>query len=147
MATKSTHGETRGRALKSCSKSDRRSKALVIKESSEKPIEEPSSSSSSDESESSRDEKELICLFAQEESNEEMCLMLNDEEVNSTSTSYSSNSHDNDCVDHMDSVFKLIKDFKCVKNYQSKVPNLRKKILDFWLSANLSNAALTKTLK
>lgn len=52
-----------------------------------------------------------------------MCLMANDEEINFISASSYSSIHDSDsnCVHPIDSVFKLIKDFKNVKVTESKL--------------------------
>nr|GME07496.1 uncharacterized protein LOC109163772 [Ipomoea batatas] len=61
-------------------KSDRQRKALAVEEKSEEKIDKPCTSSSSSESESSEDEKGFTCLFSQEESDEELCLMAEEEE-------------------------------------------------------------------
>ncbi|XP_019168022.1 PREDICTED: uncharacterized protein LOC109163772 [Ipomoea nil] len=76
-------GETSGRSANNSSshtKGDRRIKALVIEESVEKATPEQCTSSSSSESESSGDEKGLICLYNQQDSDEDLCLMTKDEE-------------------------------------------------------------------
>ncbi|XP_031116538.1 uncharacterized protein LOC116020199 [Ipomoea triloba] len=70
-------------------KSDRRRNALAVEEKLEEKTDETCTSSSNLDSDSSEDENGLLCLFSQDESNEEVCLMAEEDKV--TSQNYSSN--------------------------------------------------------
>nr|GLL25146.1 uncharacterized protein LOC109163772 [Ipomoea trifida] len=103
------------------SKGDRRRKALMTEESIEKVATKPCTSSSSSESENLGDEKELICLYIQHDSDKDLFLMTKDEEVDSQSSSTQCESDSSYNEDLVDSVFKLMKGFKYVKNTQAKL--------------------------
>nr|GMC91164.1 lisH domain-containing protein C1711.05-like [Ipomoea batatas] len=109
------------------SKSDRRRKALAVEEKPEDKNDEPCTSSSSSESDSSEDEKGLLCLFSQDDSDEELCLMA--EKIEVTSQNYSSNySSESSCHENPREAFeRMMKEFDDVKctHFKRKEENAR----------------------
>nr|GMC46510.1 palmitoyl-protein thioesterase 1-like [Ipomoea batatas] len=59
----------------------RRREAQAVEEKSGEKNDEPCTSSSSSESDSSEDEKGLLCLYSLEDSDEELCLMADEEKI------------------------------------------------------------------
>ncbi|XP_019151906.1 PREDICTED: uncharacterized protein LOC109148626 [Ipomoea nil] len=70
------------------SRNERRRKTMVVNEATENNESESSSSSSSSDDDSAEEEKGLLCLFSEEEESSEVCLMAQDEEVDSQSSSF-----------------------------------------------------------
>ncbi|XP_019172869.1 PREDICTED: uncharacterized protein LOC109168311 [Ipomoea nil] len=104
------------------SRNDRRRKAMVVNETNEVVEPELSTSNSSSESESSEDEKGLLCLYSQKESDDNLCLMAKDNEVDSQSSSFTQIESSLESEEgSVDSVKKLMRDFKVVKNTYSKI--------------------------
>lgn len=76
-------------------------------------------SSSNDERESSKEKKGLLCLLGQEEDQLETCLVGEEDAVTSTYLVSSMSETVDLCGDLMDSVLKLMNDFKIVKKKHS----------------------------
>ncbi|XP_019181974.1 PREDICTED: uncharacterized protein LOC109177128 [Ipomoea nil] len=99
---------------------ERRRKAMVVNETSDNIEAESSSSSSSSDDDSSEEEKGLLCLFSQE--SDELCLIADDDEVNSQSFScYSAESSSMRSQTSNESVTEMMREFKIIKNTYSKL--------------------------
>ncbi|XP_019183756.1 PREDICTED: uncharacterized protein LOC109178675 [Ipomoea nil] len=125
-ATKSPSKETGERYKRndkpesSSSRNERRKKAMVVNETSDNVEAESSSSSSSSDDESTEEEKGLLCLFSQE--SEDLCLMVDEDEVNSHSSScYSAESSSVGSQTSNESVTEMMRRIKVIKNTYSKL--------------------------
>nr|GLL42187.1 uncharacterized protein LOC109169386 [Ipomoea trifida] len=84
---------------------------------------------SSSESDSSEDEKGLLCLFSQEDSDEEMCLMAEEEEVTSQDQ-YSNYSSESVCHENPREAFeKMLKSFYGIEDSHLKLKEENAKLL------------------
>ncbi|XP_019173495.1 PREDICTED: uncharacterized protein LOC109169051 [Ipomoea nil] len=102
------------------SRNERRKKAMVVNEPSDTAEAESSSSSSSSEDENSEEEKGLMCLFSQE--SEDLCLMVDDDEVNSQSSScYLAESSSVRSQTSNESVSEMMRRFKIIESTYSKL--------------------------
>ncbi|XP_019164367.1 PREDICTED: uncharacterized protein LOC109160534 [Ipomoea nil] len=102
------------------SRNERRRKAMVVNETSDTAVNESSSSSSSSDDESSEEEKGLLCLFSQE--SEDLCLMADEDEVNSHSSScYSAESSSVGSQTSNESVTEMMRRFKVINSTYSKL--------------------------
>ncbi|XP_019160883.1 PREDICTED: uncharacterized protein LOC109157431 [Ipomoea nil] len=102
------------------SRNERRRKSMVVNETSDTIEAESSSSSSSSDEDSTEEEKGLLCLFSQE--SDELCLMADDDEVNSQSSScYSAESSSIRSQASNESVTEMMREFKIIKNTYSKL--------------------------
>ncbi|XP_019184498.1 PREDICTED: uncharacterized protein LOC109179453 [Ipomoea nil] len=102
------------------SRNERRREAMVVNETSATVENENSSSSSSSDDESSEEEKGLLCLFSQE--SEDLCLMADEDEVNSHSSScYSAESSSVGSQTSNESVTEMMRRFKVTNNTYSKL--------------------------
>ncbi|XP_019154266.1 PREDICTED: uncharacterized protein LOC109150735 [Ipomoea nil] len=102
------------------SRNERRRKAMVVNETSDIVVNESSSSSSSSDDESSEEEKGLLCLFSQE--SEDLCLMADEDEVNSHSSScYSAESSSVRSQTSNESVTEMMRRFKVINSTYSKL--------------------------
>ncbi|XP_019151937.1 PREDICTED: uncharacterized protein LOC109148657 [Ipomoea nil] len=125
-ATKSPSKETgerykrNDRPESSSSRNERRRKAMVVNKTSDTVEAESSSSSSSSDDESTEEEKGLLCLFSQE--SEDLCLMADEDEVNSHSSScYSAKSSSVGSQTSNESVTEMMRRFKVIKSTYSKL--------------------------
>ncbi|XP_019184051.1 PREDICTED: uncharacterized protein LOC109178958 [Ipomoea nil] len=102
------------------SRNERRRKAMVVNETSDTVVNESSSSSSSSDDESSEEEKGLLCLLSQE--SEDLCLMADEDEVNSHSSScYSAESSSVGSQISNESVTEMMRRFKVINSTYSKL--------------------------
>ncbi|XP_019186589.1 PREDICTED: uncharacterized protein LOC109181292 [Ipomoea nil] len=102
------------------SRNERRRKAMVVNETSDTVVAESSSSSSSSDDESAEEEKGLLCLFSQE--SEDLCLMADEDEVNSHSSScYSAESSSVGSQTSNESVTEMMRRFKVINSTYSKL--------------------------
>nr|GLL33429.1 uncharacterized protein LOC109169386 [Ipomoea trifida] len=84
---------------------------------------------SSSESDSSEDEKGLLCLFSQEDSDEEMCLMAEEEEVTSQNQSFNYSS-ESVCHENPREAFeKMMKSFYGIEDSHLKLKEENAKLL------------------
>ncbi|XP_019154325.1 PREDICTED: uncharacterized protein LOC109150803 [Ipomoea nil] len=125
-ATKSPSKETGERYKRndkpesSSSRNERRRKAMVVNETHDTVEAESSSSSSSSDDESTEEEKGLLCLFSQE--SEDLCLMADEDEVNSQSSScYSAESSSVGSQTSNESITEMMREFKVIKSTHSKL--------------------------
>ncbi|XP_019195720.1 PREDICTED: uncharacterized protein LOC109189564 [Ipomoea nil] len=125
-ATKSPSKETGERYKRndkpesSSSRNERRRKAMVVNETPDTVEAESSSSSSSSDDESTEEEKGLLCLFSQE--SEDLCLMVDEDEVNSQSSScYSAESSSVGSQTSNESITEMMRELKVIKSTYSKL--------------------------
>ncbi|XP_019163043.1 PREDICTED: lisH domain-containing protein C1711.05-like [Ipomoea nil] len=112
------------------SQHERRRNAMVVNEPAGEELPETSTSSSSSESESSGDEKGLLCLFSKEEEADDLCLMANDDEVNSqTSSSTQIEISSENERNPNETIFEMMMDFKVIKNTYSKLKEENSRLL------------------
>ncbi|XP_019155253.1 PREDICTED: uncharacterized protein LOC109152133 [Ipomoea nil] len=110
------------------SRNERRRKAMVVNETSDTIEAESSSSSSSSDEDSTEEEKGLLCLFSQE--SDELCLMADDDEVNSQSSScYSAESSSIRSQASNESVTEMMREFKIIKNTYSKLKEKNSRLM------------------
>nr|GLL49680.1 uncharacterized protein LOC109163772 [Ipomoea trifida] len=110
-------------------KNDKRRKALAVEENTGEKNEESCTSSSSSESDSSEDEKGFLCLFSQEDSDEEMCLMAEEKEVTSQNQSFNYSS-ESVCHENPREAFeKMMKSFYGIEDSHLKLKEENAKLL------------------
>ncbi|XP_019198172.1 PREDICTED: uncharacterized protein LOC109191999 [Ipomoea nil] len=110
------------------SRNERRRKDMVANEPSDTVEAKSSSSSSSSEDESSEEEKGLLRLFSQE--TEDLCLMADEDEVNSQSSScYSAESSSVGSQTSNESVTEMMRKFKVIKSTYSKLKDENSRLM------------------
>ncbi|XP_019155251.1 PREDICTED: uncharacterized protein LOC109152131 [Ipomoea nil] len=119
-----------GKQESSHSRHQRRRKAMVVNEPTEVAEPETSASSSSSESESLGDEKGLLCLFSREKDESDMCLMANNNEVNSQTSSSTQVETSSDSEGNPnEKIFEMMMDFEVIKSTYSKLKEENSRLL------------------